>query len=377
MSYRCKIINTQRDFLNYRRQWNRLVERSSSCSFFLGWEWLDTWLTVYGNIVDRLFIIIVINQEGELVGAMPLYLLAVKHHSVFNRQLRFIGTGEEEWEEVATEYLDIVSLPETEEKVCRLLYKALQDFELDWILLTVENVLESSVLVNKFLPVLSNDKYRLIKNKSGQRYRIDLPESWDEYEAGLGKSMRRKIRQSRKRISQLEDQKTEVFNNIEVGFSELKRLHEERWKKKNMPGAFSSPKFIAFHREFMARLLDEGKLRLRRTTMGTDLIAILYNIRFADTEYYYQSGFDLQLGSRIRPGIYAHVRAIEESIKEKVAYYDLMKGDENSYKSEYCAQKESMLTIRLYNRSMKGRFLYLRDTLLEYVRKLRDQAITN
>jgi len=158
-----------------------------------------------------------------------------------------------------------------------------------------------------------------------------------------------------------------------LGLSELKTLHDERWNKKNMSGAFSSPRFIAFHYQFMSRLLEDGKLRLRRTSIGNNLIAILYNIRFSETESYYQSGFDLQLGSRVRPGIYAHMQAIEISIDEKVKYYDMMKGSEDSYKLGYCAEAVPMLTIRLYNRTLRGRLRYLRDISLRYARKLRDR----
>jgi len=371
MSFSCQVINSQKQFSSYRKQWNKLVENSSSCTFFLSWEWLDTWLLVYGGIVDQLYIFLVFDQDNGLVGSLPLYLTKSMVPSLAGQQLRFIGSGEEEWEEVATEYLDVVSLPGIEKEVCHQLYNKIYGLRLHWNIFNVDNVLENSTFLKIFVPLFLSNKYGLITNKSGQRYRIALPESWRDYEAGLGKSMRRKVRQSKKRITTMEGYKTEIIKDIDLGLSELKTLHDARWRNKNMLGAFSSPKFITFHHQYMSRLSKDGKLRLRRTSIGKDVIAILYNIRFAETESYYQSGFDLKLGSRVRPGIYAHMQAIETSIKEKVRYYDMMKGGEDSYKSEYSAEVEPMLTVRLYNRTFGGKSRYLRDISFRCARKLR------
>ena len=373
MRFTCKVLDSQEQFLLYRKQWNQLVEQSQSPTYFMSWEWLDTWLSVYGEIADQLLIVLVFDMENKLVGAIPLYLVKGENASVSCQHLRFIGSGEEEWEEVSTEYLDVVTRPGTEDKVCQFLFNKLDTLGLSWDIFIVENILEDSIFLRKLVPILLGNSYNLVVNKSGQRYRISLPESWSNFEAGLGKSMRRKVRQSKKRIQEMEGYKTEETNNIELGLSELKALHGERWKKKNMAGAFSSPKFLAFHQQFMSRFLEDGKLRLRRTSIENDLIAILYNIRFAETESYYQSGFDLQLGSRVRPGIYAHMQAIEVSIEEKVKYYDMMKGSEDSYKADYRAEVVPMLTIQLYNRTPRGRLRYLRDISLRYARKLRDR----
>jgi CelD/BcsL family acetyltransferase involved in cellulose biosynthesis len=374
MSFICQVIDSQEAFHSQREQWNELVEQSSSCTFFMSWEWLDTWLSVYGDVVGRIIIILVREQDGGLVGAVPLYLVKEGKGSgacLSGRQLRFIGSGEDEWEEVASEYLDILSLPDREDQVCGFLLKEFAGFEFNWSQLNIENVLEDAVFLRKFIPLLMESGYHFSKILSGQRYRIGLPGSWQEYEVKLGKSMRRKVRQSRKRVHEMDDNKTEAIKNIESGLSELVALHAERWKKKEEQGAFASPKFIAFHSEFMYRLLKNGGLRLRRTSIGNDLIGILYNIRFGNTESYYQSGFDLKGGSRIRPGIYAHMRAIEISIEEGVKYYDMMKGGDTSYKSEYQTELTPMFTVRLYNRSISGRLCYAQDIARQYMLKLK------
>jgi len=377
MSFNCKIINSKEQFSGYRKQWDELVVNSTSSAFFLSWDWLDTWISVYGDIIDQLIIVLIFNEENKLVGALPLYFVKSAKSSLASRQLRFIGAGEAEWEEVATEYLDIIALPGVENVVCELLSNKLANIGLCWELLIIENVLEDSVFIRQFLPLLSDNQYGLIKNKSGQRYRIGLPSSWGAYEVTLGKSMRRKMRQSKKRICALDGHKTETIQDVKRGLSELKILHEKRWNKKNMQGAFSSPKFIEFHREFMSRLLKSGQLCLHRTSIGNQLIAILYNIRFADTESYYQSGFDLQLGSRVRPGIYAHMQAIECSIKDKIKYYDMMKGSDDSYKSEYRATVVPMFTLRLYSRAFRGRLRYAYDLAFQYARRLRVRFAEN
>ena len=341
----------------------------------MSWEWLDTWLSVYGDVVDQIVIIVVYDQENNLIGAIPLYLKKAKQALPAGGQFCLIGSGEDEWEEVASEYLDLLSVPGLEQTVCDLLLQELDRLGFTWNQLVVENVLDNSILLRNFIPLAVERNYNLIKKNTGLRYRVKLPESWGDYETQLGKSMRRKLRQSRKRIHEIENQKTEVIADFGPGLDTLKKLHEQRWEEKDERGAFASQKFIAFHREFMQKLVGKGVLRLRRTNIDNNPIAILYNIRFGDTESYYQSGFDLRGGSRIRPGIYAHMNAIEESIEEKARYYDMMKGGNVSYKSEYAAEVMPMLTLHLYNRSLSGKVRYLVDTARNYARNLRDRII--
>ena len=74
-------------------------------------------------------------------------------------------------------------------------------------------------------------------------------------------------------------------------FAELKELHIATWQSRGKPHAFSRPFFEAFHQELIERHVADGVVQLLRASAGSRLIGYLYNFRFSDRVYAYQSGF--------------------------------------------------------------------------------------
>ena len=277
-----RLITKPEEFFSLCTQWNLLVERSVSGSFSSLWEWLTTWLEYYGDIVDSLLVILVYD-DNELIGAAPFFIHQTKGPLGRNTQIRFIGTGEQENIEVASEYLDLLAIPGTEQTVCEIVRDALFKTQTDWDQLTVENVLENSVFMQFFVPNIRQLEYRCESIETGQQYSVSLPQTWEHYLSSLRRSVKDKILYSRRKITkrgqlsiETVTQEQDRCRTIET----LRRLHSEQWSRKRLVGAFASTEFNSFHNEVTKHLADKGLLRLRKCYLDDELIGILYNILF-------------------------------------------------------------------------------------------------
>ncbi len=379
----CRLITKREEFFSLCTQWNLLVERSVSGSFSSLWEWLTAWLEYYDDIVDSLLVILVYD-DTELIGAAPFFVHQTKGPLGRNTQIRFIGTGEQENIEVASEYLDLLAIPGTEQTVCEIVRDALLKIPISWDQLIVENILEDSIFMRIFTPTMRQLGYREQSMETGQRFSVALPQTWEHYLSSLRRSVKDKILYSRRKITkrgqlsiETVTQEQDRCRTIET----LRRLHSEQWSRKRLAGAFASTEFNSFHNEVTKHLADKGLLRLRKCYLDDELIGILYNILFKQKEHYYQSGFDMTRFAKFRPGLIAHSFAIQDCILAGLKQYDFMKGIRPSYKQEYGAQAIPMYTCRIFNRTIRGRYHAIRSGIRNHIttmkRKLNQSLLSD
>ncbi len=119
-------------------------------------------------------------------------------------------------------------------------------------------------------------------------------------------------------------------------FEILIKLHQGRWQRRGMPGAFASPLFRAFHREIAAKLLAEGRATLTWLELDGSPLAAEYRLHGDGVMYAYQSGIDPDR-LQIKPGELANMAAIKNAIERGQQGYDFLRGDEQ-YKARWRAQ---------------------------------------
>ena len=300
-------------------------------------------------------------QDNKLVAFFPLYLGdASKSIAKAFKCLRFIGTGEDDNEEVSTEYSDIICLAAYEHDVVSFIAHCYETNKYNWHVLILEKVLESSLIVK----ILSNpgDNIKSSKFCIGKRYYLDIEDGWDAYQKSLAKKLRRRANYYVRRLENSNEIKfslTENLDQINIDFKVLKALHENRWGNKGERGAFSSEKFIKFHNRQMKLLMSSNDLFLHKLIMGNDVFAALYSFRFKDTMYYYQSGFDHENFKKYSPGLVLIMKSIQTAVSNNCNIYDFMMGDFDSYKKKYGCVTEDMYDIKIYNSNLLSKILFL------------------
>lgn len=368
MEFRYQIVSTPAEFRQLQDGWEKLNILCPKGCFFTSWYWLYEWWSVYSQAEDDLFVVCAY-LEQELLGVAPFYTRPAGRCSLY-RELRFIGTGESEEKEVATEYLDLIFHPDYEAQVVEgMIQKVL--LEANWHKSILNNVLENSVISRQL--DLNTCRMTTIKESVGQRYRVSLPSCYEDYLKNIPSSNNRsKFKRSRRRFE--EDFSGQIIfaesiEDVEVAMGQLISLHSLRWQSKGKAGAFLSEEFISFHGRIVKYCLAMKNLVLMNMVVAGQTIAVFYGWRYKGTLSYYQSGIDTDFRPNLSPGYVMHCALIDDSIQSGSDYYDFMKGGEKSYKSKFGCETEPMIKVILFNKNIKGKMLYRVERVINIAKR--------
>lgn len=342
-------------FDDLKLSWNSLLNKQPHLSFFLSWEWMYTWWQHYATCNDKLCIFL-FEKNGEIIGIVPLYIQN-------NEAIRFIGTGEAEHEEVASEYLDIICSTENAKPIINLLSSALNEK-----LKTVFKLEFNNYLVNSAIDQTINqikEQYWQHITLSGVRYQASLVGDFENYKQSCSKSLIKKLVRHKNKFLVHLNGKILPFHTKEKyidGLNILSSLHSKRWRNKGLSGAFTSESFINFHYHFCLYALENNWLQIYTLEADDKTIAAIYNINFQKTSYFYQMGIDTDFKPNLSPGFLIHFLLIEQSINKKKHFYDFMKGDEKeSYKSNLADIRTEMFNAIILK---KNKFNFFKMLIL-------------
>jgi CelD/BcsL family acetyltransferase involved in cellulose biosynthesis len=330
-----------------RPSWQQLHTECEAVPF-LRWSWLALWWDIYRQRGDRLHLLVV-RDGARLVAVAPLYL----QHSQ-NDCLRFLGTGESEYEEVCSEYLDLLIAPGYERDCLNLFRDYLLSPARRWTQMQFDRTLPGS-LIERLIHRL-DERCSVLMEHSGWRYRLSLPRSADDWLAMLSDSTRDKLRRSERKLSRaggLRAERARTADDAERLLDELTRLHSARWAERGRAGVFAAPRFNAFHRQLTRQLIGQDSLNLALYRIDEQPAVGLYSLHGQRSTYYYQSGFDLRRFGSHSPLFVAHCREIFAAIARGDRYYDFMRsGERSAHKLRFGCAETPMYSYRVAPRGV-------------------------
>jgi CelD/BcsL family acetyltransferase involved in cellulose biosynthesis len=166
---------------------------------------------------------------------------------------------------------------------------------------------------------------------------------FEDYLQDRSANFRQQVRRRARRLTQklgirfrLAQEPQRLGSDMDALFA----MHAARWGESSR--AFTGPR-ESFHREFAARALEQGWLRLWFAETDGTPVAAWYGFRFGEAEYFYQSGRDPAWDrEQIGAGLLEH--SIREAFEDGMREYRLLRGDE-SYKRRYATEIRNVLTI--------------------------------
>ena len=326
--------------------WNRLSQGMP----FRSWDWLATWWRHYGS-AGRLFTLAVWDEGGVLIAIAPWYL-AWSHAR--GRLIRFLGSGE-----VCTDHQTILCLPGFETTAARAIAdeltsrdsqtgKGRSEAETRWDLLELCGVDADEFIIGRLVGELAGRGCGVHRRAGMSCWRLELPETWEQYLQVLSKSTRKKVRRIEDRMlgtGRAVLHTVERPEELPRAVDQLIELHQRRWQSLGEPGCFASEAFANFHREVTSHLLRAGQLRLHLLALDGKVVAAEYDIQGAGTVYAYQSGVD-PASLEEEPGRIMAVATFLRGIAEGNRGFDFLRGDE-PYKATWRAQPCPTVELRI------------------------------
>jgi len=336
------IITTFSEFLLLEKHWNCFLEKKYSSYLCVEWSWIKSWLDVYLQKDDTLFVC-TYWVEDQLVGLLPCYL---KRASYIN-ELRFIATGENEVDEVCSEFQDFIIETHYKDEIFTKFTDVILKYAVKKI--SFENILPNSN-IHGWTKSLSYLTWMFKEERNGFRYCVEISESENLIDKLPGKTLRRKMRSAQK-SNMYQIELLENSASFDDFYDALKASHQSVWKEKGKVGAFNSNKFTEFHKSYAKGMLSKKQLVMFKLSYQNEVLAVFYGLINGDILYYYQSGIKRTEGHNSL-GAAMHYHAMDLARKQGVKKYDLMRGSLNSYKQQYCVPSTPTSNIYLIRRTL-------------------------
>jgi CelD/BcsL family acetyltransferase involved in cellulose biosynthesis len=176
--------------------------------------------------------------------------------------------------------------------------------------------------------------------------------SFDEFLASRSKNFREQVRRRERKLRREHEVELRLTDasRLEADLDTLFRLHAARWSEGESSALAGSRE--RFHRDFARRALERGWLRLWVLDADGAPRAAWYGFRFAQMDWYYQSGRDPEW-ERESVGFVLMSHTIRQAFDDGMTEYRLLRGGEE-YKGRFASDDPGLETLAV-PRSLRGR----------------------
>ncbi|RCS53059.1 GNAT family N-acetyltransferase [Bremerella cremea] len=321
----------------YRSVWNALAGDVP----FRRYDWLMPWWHAYGE-ANELYVLGVFVEE-KLIGLAPWFR---EVGTASGRTLRFLGDGD-----ACTDYLDVLAAPDDMKRVAPLLVDWLQEAlttSLAWETMEWDNLEANTPVASEVANRLGHCQAIINKRPALSCWRLELPETWYDFEMTQSKSHRKQIRRLINRVLDTERCQLHVCDDptkIDAALEILIDLHTRRRRMLDQNGCFASDRFASFLREAGHEMMADGHCEVLWLELDNKPIAAEIHFPSDTTVYAYQAGIDPDRMDE-EPGSLMQIAMIRRAIEQGKQAVDFLRGDE-PYKAHWRAEPRKCETIRI------------------------------
>ena len=331
--------------------WRALHDRAADPTPFQSYEWQATWWRHHGR--GRLWVLVA-RDNSVTVGLMPLHVS--RYRGTPLRQVRFLGAP-------LSDFQEILAAPGWERPARDAFLHYLAAHAQRWDLCDFADQRKGTSLTGGEMP----DGLRplLVHHRVCPYIRLD--ESWEKFVSRLSKNMRTNVGRRRRQVAKQFRAEYDLAapETVQAAMEELFRLHNGRWRRRGVSGAFAGARMQRFHHDVARQFLARGWLRLHRLRLDGETRAAFYCFQLGARVYYYLSGFDVAYG-KYSIGNVLMSQAIERAIADGAREFDLLRGDE-TYKFAWKAEERETLRLILGRAALRSSFALSAHRLERYI----------
>ena len=297
--------------------WDELLGRAGTPGPFMTWAWHRAWAEgAEADAVDSARVVVLRSAAGEVEALFPFRVYRTRF-----RRVPVVALGWAIGDLGCPDYLELPAAPEAD---LDALVGALD--EVPWDVIVLSNVADGAANIDRFAAACERRGWKALRTPLWRCPYLELPASWDTYLSRASPSRRQTIRWTERKLRRehqvaLSEYGVERFDD---GWRHLARLHGLRW---GGAGVFREPGWERLHRSFASWLAGRRQLWLSTLDVDGTPVAAWYGFSFADTVYYYQSGWDPQWERR-SVGMILTGAMIRCAIERHYGRFDFLRGTE-------------------------------------------------
>jgi len=304
-----------------------LLSRQTERLTFLHPTWLRTWLAEFGADCELL---VLTCGDGSLAGIAPLMRA--------DDRITFIGDAS------ICDFMDVLVDPAAADVAYENLWSQLHDQ--DWTEIDLWGLMESSPTRARVKAYAALHGYTVEEHPEAVSPRLDLPATWEDYLASLGKKdrheLRRKIRRLYESGASVDFDVFSAQDEVVAAMDDFLALHTQSRQDKT---DFMTPEMESFFRRMASALAAEGLVRLFMLRINSKPAATVLCFDAGSHLYLYNSGYDPEF-SGLSVGLVSKALVLRWAIENGMSGLDFLRGDE-SYKYDLGAKDQQIYSLRL------------------------------
>jgi len=292
------------------KTWSHMLPNCHFNTIFITPEWQATWWKRFKYNSTPL--IEIVTSGKEAIGVIPLLCEG--------EETTFIGDSN------VYDYMDFPVLKGHGKEFFSIAWERLKS--MDWKSLRLESIPENSPTLEYLPDIAKLDGFVVDLHESDTTPCMELPNSWDDYLAGLRKKDRHELRRKLRRLESNADFKQYVVqitqDSVEKSMEEFFRLMALSSEDK---GAFLTVQNKEFFVDLALRFSTTDQYKLFFMEVDGTKVAACICFSYEDTYLLYNSGYDPEKSS-LSVGLLNKALTIQEAIKLGVKEYNFLRGTE-------------------------------------------------
>ncbi len=342
----------------------RQVERVFPAGLVNSWDWVETWLNYYGDLVPHWFAV-GMSADGPAGLALITRGRCHKRGPITLRTLHIGTAGEPHTDTVRVEHNRLLVDPHHRAAFAHALLRAAVRIERRCDLI----MLDAFVPEDAEVFLAADPSFVAFPEPCHYANLAALRTQGHTVLEGLRRHTVAKIRRTIRRLEEqhgpLRVEWATTLPQAEAIFAELRDLHQERWERQGQPGVFASPRFTGFHEELIRRLHPQGRAVLARVVAGDRTVGCDYGLVEHGRILGYQWGLASFEDARLSPGLVVGALVMQEALERGFTEYDWLAGDV-LYKRELSTCSRTLITAR----AIRGSRMHVLDRLTRAKRYL-------
>lgn len=320
-------------FQTLSAEWHDLLQRASINHIFMTPEFLESWWQTLGE--GELQIITFRDEIGKLIGIAPLYQFTNAEKKL---QLSFIGCVN------VSDYLDFIVDKNHVDAIYGEVTKLLQNHSATQFFFC--SIPQNSPTLTLLSTSLNSLQMTVSQTQQDVCPILQLPNTWDEYLASIGKKQRHEIKRKAEKLfaeTSATFEEVDTAENIEPAIDDFIHLHQASSVNKK---SFWDEKHIQFFHAFVKRAAEQKWLRLSFLKIDGQRVAAMLGFSYANSFFLYNSGFNAEQYKQYGVGSVLTAHTIQQTIERHEQRYDFLRGDEE-YKFRFRAVAEPIFDLTI------------------------------
>lgn len=328
------ILTTPAEFSTLSSDWDDLLERTDNAPFFMRYAYQHSWWQYFGN--DDLKLITVRTDDNQLIGLAPLYGASDKAQ----QKLAIVGCVD------ISDYLDLLIDRNYVDAVQTVLLDIFEQERVAWEILYLCSLPHNTTTHQQLAEQAKQRGWRVEVTQQNVCPVITLPNSWDDYLAGLDKKQRHEVR---RKIRKLEREATvnwyaiESPDEVDAAMIDFIDLHQKSTPDKE---DFWDDTLIRFFKHFVKTAAENNWLKLYFLEMNGERVATMLCFDYDNQFLLYNSGFNPDY-FKLSVGNVLTAYTIQDAIRLGRKRYDFLRGDE-IYKFRFGAVAEPVYDMTIW-----------------------------